>query len=76
MSIKEANIALLSTIPESAQWQIFAYLKENFCKENPFKPLSAEEIYAELAESRMCYEHGEYKDFDSALEEIRERYGL
>lgn len=76
MSTREANIALLSTIPENAQQQIYVYLTENFCTENPFKPLSAEEIYAELAESRACYERGEYKDFDEALDEICEKYGI
>ena len=76
VNLKEANIALLSTIPENAQRQIFVYLTENFCNKNPFKPLSAKEIYAELAEARDCCERGEYEDFDEALDEISEKYGL
>lgn len=76
MGTREANIALLSTIPENAQQQIFVYLTENFCEGNPFKPKSADEIYAELAESRACYERGEYEDFDDALDEISRKYGL
>lgn len=44
--------------------------------ENPFKPKSADEIYAELAESRACYERGEYEVFDDALDEIIEKYGI
>ena len=76
MSIKEINIALLSTIPEDAQQQIFEYLTQNFCDGNPFKPKSAEEIYSELAESRACYEQGEYEDFDSALGDMSRKYGL
>lgn len=76
MSTKEANIALLSTIPEAAQQQIFVYLTQNFCNGNPFKPKSAEEIYSELAESRACYEQGEYEDFDDALDDISKKYGL
>lgn len=76
MTTKEANIALLSTIPEDAQRQIFVYLTENFCMESPLKPLSAEEICAELAESRACYERGECQDFDDALDEISEKYDL
>lgn len=70
MSIKDINIVLLSTIPEDDQRQIFEYLTLNFCKENPFTPKSADEIYKELAESRNCYECGEYEDFDDALDEI------
>ena len=76
MSTKEANMALLSTIPENAQQQIFVYLTQNFCNGNPYKPKSAEEIYSELAESRACYERGEYEDFDDALDDISKKYGL
>lgn len=76
MNAKEANIALLSTIPEDVQKQIFVYLTQNFCNNNPYKPKSAEEIYSELEESRACYEHGEYDDFDDALDEISEKYGI
>ena len=45
-------------------------------KESPFKPLSAEEIFVELAEARECYERGEYQNFDDALDEISENYDL
>ena len=76
MSTREVNIALLSTIPENAQQQIYVYLTENFCKGNPFRALSANEMYAELSESRACYERGECEDFDAALDEISEKYGL
>lgn len=61
MGTKGANIALVSAIPEAAQQR---------------KPKSAEEIYSELAESRACYERGEYEDFDDALADISKRYGL
>lgn len=76
MSTKEVNIALLSTIPEKDQEQIFVYLTENFCSESPLKPKSANDIYSELAESRACYERGEYKDFDAALDDIAKKYDL
>ena len=76
MSIKETNIALLSTLPEKAQQQIYVYLTTNFCDDNPFKPKTADEIYNKLAESRACYERGEFEDFDDALNEISEKYGL
>lgn len=76
MNIREANMALLSTIPDTCQEQIHEYLIQNFCEDNPFKPMSKQEIYAELAEARACYERGEYQDFDEALDEISEEYGL
>ncbi len=43
---------------------------------NPFLPLSAEEIYDKLVESRACYERGEYIDADVAIDEISKKYGL
>ena len=42
----------------------------NNSDEYPYEPLSGEEIYAELAESRACYDRGEYQDFDEAINEI------
>lgn len=76
MSILEANLALLLTIPEESQEEIQSYLLTNFCGNNPFKPLSSSEILAELAESRACYQAGEGEDFDKVLDEIGDRYGL
>lgn len=76
MSTLESNIALISTIPEDMQEQIHTYLITNFFDENPFKPLSQNEILEELAESRDCYARGEYKEFDEALDEISEKYGI
>lgn len=37
---------------------------------------TAADICAELAESRSCYERGEYEEFDDALDEISEKYDL
>ena len=76
MSTLEANLALISTIPEECQEEIRAYLLMNFCTNNPFKPLSAKEIESELAQARECYENGEGEDFDDAVDEISVKYGL
>lgn len=76
MSILEANLELLSTIPEERQKEIQSYLKINFCRDNPYQPLSKEEILSELEESRECYGRGEGEDFDKALDEIGVKYGL
>ena len=37
---------------------------------------SAEDIYSELAESRACYERGEYDDFNVALDDISVKFSL
>ncbi len=76
MSTLEANLALLSTIPEERQGEIQNYLLMNFCGNNPYKPLSANEILSELEESRICYNKGKGEDFDNALDEISLKYGL
>lgn len=71
MGTREAKRALLSTIPES-----ILYLTQNFNGVSPFKTKTADQIYADLEESRNFYKCGEYEDFDNALNEISERYGL
>ena len=76
MSTKEANIELISTLPDSDQEKIFVYLSENFCGDSPYKPMSKQEIYRELAEARECYTKGDYQDFDEALDDISRKYGL
>lgn len=76
MSTLESNIALLTTIPEEFQEQIHTLLVSNFCTDNPFKPISEKEILDELAEGRACYQQGKYKDFDCAVDEVEEKYGL
>ena len=51
-------------------------LKDRLGITNPFSPLSSQEIYSELAESRARYERGEYEDFDEVIDGIRKIYGL
>jgi len=45
-------------------------------KECVLRPKSKQEILEGLAESRACYERGEYMDFDDAIDEISAKYGL
>ena len=76
MSTLEANLALLSTIPEECQKEIQNYLLTNFCGRNPYKPLSGNEILTELSESRMFYDSGEGEELGKVINEIGEKYGL
>ena len=76
MSTLEANLALLSTIPEECQKEIQNYLLMNFCGSNPYKPLSKNEILAELSESRISYDAGEGEELGKVISEIGEKYGL
>ena len=53
------------------------YLDKKYkVKNTPYNPLAADEIYAELTESRACSERGEYEDFDDIIDEISEKYGI
>ena len=61
MSTLEANMALLSTIPEENQKEIQKYLLVNFCENNPYRPLGRGEILEEL---------------DAVIDEIEMKYGL
>ena len=76
MSTLEANLALLSTIPEECQKEIQNYLLTSFCGSNPYKPLSENEILSELSESRMLYDSGEGEELGKVISEIGEKYGL
>ena len=76
MSIRDTNLALISNIPESEQKQIYLYLTEHYCKNGFMKPKTASEILDELSESRKCYENGEFRDFDEALDDISKKYGI
>lgn len=51
-------------------------LEANFYTDNPYISLGGNEILAELAESRMCYEAGDGEELDKVLDEIGDKYGL
>lgn len=40
------------------------------------KPLSAKEILSELAQAREAYKNAEGEEIDSAVDDIRAKYGL
>jgi hypothetical protein len=76
VSTLEANLELISAIPEERQEEIQKYLLINFYDNNPYKPLTKEEIVGMLAESRTCYQNGDGEDFDKVLDEIGAKYGV
>ncbi len=56
--------------------EIQQFLLTDLCGENPYKPLSRNEILSELEQSQACYERGEGEDFDKAVDEMGAQYGL
>lgn len=51
-------------------------LKKFLDEKYKMMPLTAQEITAELAEARKCYENGGGEDFESAVKDIEEKYNL
>ena len=64
--------------PQALTSDIMKFISEqkDLFDDMEIKPMSAQEIYAHLAEARACYERGDYRDFDEALDEISKEYGL
>ena len=75
INIKKADNVLLPEAPESEREKSNGHLSGHY-NSNPLKPLSADEIYSELAEARASYARGEFEDFDDAIDKISEKYGL
>ena len=50
MSIKEANIELISQLQEEDQKKVFYFLQKIYSEDNPYKPMSADEIFEALDE--------------------------
>jgi len=51
-------------------------VKKFLDKKYIMKPLTVQEIKAELTESRKYYENGGEEDFESAIKDIEEKYNL
>ena len=76
MTVMQSNLDLIRKIPEEKQQEIHNFLILNLPNDNPFEPMSKQQILNELAESRQQAEDGNYRDFDEALDEIEAKYGL
>ena len=76
MTMMQSNVALIQSIPENRQKDIYNYLIMNFAKDSPFAPLSEQEILDELAESRREAEKGNFRDFDDFMDELEAKYDL
>lgn len=74
MSTLEANLELLSTIPEEYQEEIQHFLITNFCSENPYKPLSKNGIKLGLFNGMKYIAEG--RDIDECNNEIAELFGV
>lgn len=79
MNTLKNTVSMMELLPEEDLIEIQSLTKKLFNlrnADNPFQPLSKQEIIKELQTSRKQTMNGQCKDMDKALEGIREKYGL
>ena len=77
MSTLETTVSMMKNLPEKDLLKIQAFVRL-FLSEapNPFEPMSEEEIYLQLEQSRKHAEEGRLKDAIQVSASVREKYGL
>jgi len=77
MSTLEQTVSMLEALPEEDLKAIHDITYRFYIHaRNPFAPLTKKQILQDLAISREQAANGEFMDFDDAIREIREKYGL
>lgn len=77
MSLIDATKSLIDTMSEDELLEIYHQARNIIDqRSNPFRPLTKQQILADLATSRKQIEDGEYLDFEDAINEIEAQYGL
>ena len=79
MSTIEATLSMMEAMPEDARIKVFEYTRELFTAPkpaNPFTPLTAEQIFADLDQSDREIEEGKYRSMSDALDDMEKRYGF
>lgn len=79
MNTLENTVSMMKMLPESDLVKIQDFTKKLFnlhITDNPFKPLSEEDILRDLEISRNQIAQGKCKEMGPAIEGIRAKYGL
>ncbi len=79
MSTIEATVSMLETLPEDARLKVFYYTRTLFHSErpaNPYLPVGADQVLADLEESRKQIAAGEGLPMEIALEEMGKKHGF
>lgn len=79
MSTLEATLSMLESMPEEARRMVFEYTRQLFVSRkpaSPFEPLSSEQIFTDLEESRQQFEQGKGLDMKDALDEMGRKHGF
>lgn len=51
-------------------------IRRSTAGDNPYKPMTEEEMLAKLERSRLQYQEGRYREADAVISDMREKYGL
>lgn len=79
MSTLEATVSMLELLSERELLVIQKLVQrifESHEKNNPFQPLTEEQIYTLLTASRQQAENGEYDDASDFYKEMTAKYGV
>lgn len=79
MTALESTLAVLKELPES-KLMVIQNLARQFAQqttvENPYRPMSREEILAELAASKEDIRQGRIYTAEESVGQLRAKYGL
>lgn len=78
MSTLDATVSMLEAMPEDARIKVMEFTQRLFTSQkpaNPFVPVSQEQIFSDLAESRRQISDGKGLDMKDALNRIGEQHG-
>ena len=79
MSTLETTLSMLKGLPEEDQQKVLRYTKQLYDSENqsdPFRPVTIEDVIADLEISRKEIAEGKGLDMDEALKEMGQKYGF
>lgn len=79
MSTLDATVSMLELLKEDELLVVQKLIRsmfESHDSDNPFKPLSEEQMYAMLAKARKQADNGEYVDADDFYNSMVAKYGV
>ena len=79
MSTLDATVSMLEAMPEDARIKVLEFTQQLFTSKkpaNPFVPVSEEQIFSDLAESRRQIADGSGLNMEEALNEMGKQHGF
>lgn len=79
MSTLDATVSMLEAMPEDARIKVLEFTQKLFTSrkpENPFIPVSQEQVFSDLAESRRQIADGEGLNMEDALDRMGKQHGF